>query len=163
MIGPRSCGAYLFLNPSAHRDLLVDGSDALSLKSVKFGNANSLTIPITFQYRMTDYFGVGSVGLGNIGGIPSSNSSTNLEYTKTIGIDIYVNPLDKERFSFDLEVTARYYSRSLISKDIPVRTFEAALDDLSKTIKVVTPRTSRDTIIRQGRTFTKLTDVDNFI
>jgi CII-binding regulator of phage lambda lysogenization HflD len=150
LIGPASVGAYLFVNPNSHTDLIVNGSDAISYKDVQFGNANALTIPITFQYRMTDYFGTGSAGLGNIAGLQSSNSSTNLEYTKTIGIDVYVNPLDKERFSFDLEVTARYYSKSLITKDIPVRTFEAALDDLSKTIKVVTPRTSRDTIVRNG-------------
>jgi hypothetical protein len=158
LIGPRSCGAYLFLNPSSSSDLVVNGSDSLSLKSVQFGNSNALSIPITFQYRMTDYFGIGSAGLGNIGGLSSSNSGTNLEYTKTIGIDIYVNPLDKERFSFDLELTARYYSKSLITKDIPVRTFEAALDDLSKTIKVVTPRTSRDQLIKGGRDYTRFVD-----
>ena len=150
LIGPASVGAYLFINPNSHSDLVVNGSDAISLKDVQFGNANALTIPVTFQYRMTDYYGLGSAGLGNIAGLPSSNSSTNLEYTKTIGIDIFANPLEKDRFSFDLEVTARYYSKSLITKDIPVRSFEAALDDLSKTIKVVTPRTSRDTIIRTG-------------
>lgn len=150
LIGPRSVGAYLFLNPSSHSDLRVDGSDALSLKQVKFGNSNSLTIPVTFQYRMTDYFGVGSAGLGNVAGILQSNANTNLEYTKTIGIDIFLNPLDQERFSFDLELTARYYSKSLISKDIPARSFEAALDDLANTIKVVTPRTSRDTLVNQG-------------
>ena len=99
---------------------------------------------------MTDYFGLGDTGLGNVGGDSSANSSTNLEYTKTIGMDIYANPIDKDRFSFDLEITSRYYSKSLITKDIPVRTFETALDDLTKTIKVVTPRTSRDQLIRGG-------------
>jgi hypothetical protein len=154
LIGKKSCGAYLFVNPSKHSDLIVDGSDSLSLKNIQFGTNSALNIPITFQYRMTDYFGLGDTGLGNIGGDPSSNSSTNLEYTKTIGVDIYTNPIDKERFSFDLELNARYYSKSLITKDIPVRTFETALDDLTKTIKVVTPRTSRDKILRSGRNFT---------
>lgn len=158
LIGPRSCGAYLFVNPSVHGDICVNGSDALSLKSVQFGNSSALSVPITFQYRMTDYYGLGSVGLGNVGGQLNSNSGTNLEYTKTIGLDIYVNPLDKERFSFDLEITARYYSKSLITKDVPVRTFEAALDDLSQTIKVVTPRTSRDQLIKGGRDFTRFND-----
>lgn len=153
LIGPKSCGSYLFINPSSHSDLVVNGSDSLSLRTVSFGTNTSLNIPVTFQYRMTDYFGLGSQGLGNVGGNPSSNTSTNLEYTKTIGIDIYSNPIDKERFSFDLEITARYFSKSLITKDIPVRTFETALDDLTKTIKVVTPRTSRDKLIRQGKQF----------
>jgi len=150
LLGPRSVGCYLFVNPSTHTDLVVNGSDSISVKSVNFGNANSISVPVTFQYRMTDYYGIGNVGLGNVGGLPTANSSTNLEYTKTLGIDIYANPLDKNRFSFDLEVTSRYYSKSLITKDIPVRSFESAMDDLSKTIKVVTPRTSRDSIVRSG-------------
>jgi hypothetical protein len=150
LIGPKSCGAYMFLNPNSHKDLVVNGSDSLSLKTISFGTNTALNIPVTFQYRMTDYFGLGDAGLGNVGGNPTANSSTNIEYTKTIGIDIYSNPIDKERFSFDLEVTARYYSKSLITKDIPVRSFETALDDLTKTIKVVTPRTSRDVSIKSG-------------
>ena len=150
LLGPKSVGAYLFVNPNSHVDMRVDGSDAISYKDVKFGNTNSISIPVTFQYRMTDYFGVGDTGLGNVKGDPSSNSGTNLEYTKTIGIDVYPNPLDKERFSFDIEVSARYYSKSVITKDIPSRTFETALDDLTKTIKVVTPATSRDQAFKNG-------------
>lgn len=155
LLGPKSVGAYLFVNPNSHIDMRVNGDDAISYKDIKFGNVNSISIPVTFQYRMTDYFGVGDLGLGNVKGDPSSNSGTNLEYTKTIGIDIYPNPLDKERFSFDLEVTARYYSKSVITKDIPTRTFETALDDLTKTIKVVTPTTSRDQTIRSGSSTSK--------
>jgi hypothetical protein len=155
LLGPKSVGAYLFINPNSHIDMRVNGDDAISYKDIKFGNTNSISIPITFQYRMTDYFGVGDLGLGNVKGDPTSNSGTNLEYTKTIGIDIYPNPLDKERFSFDVEVTARYYSKSVITKDIPSRTFETALDDLTKTIKVVTPTTSRDQTIRSGSSTSK--------
>jgi hypothetical protein len=155
LLGPKSVGAYLFINPNSHIDMRVNGDDAISYKDIKFGNTNSISIPITFQYRMTDYFGVGDLGLGNVKGDPTSNSGTNLEYTKTIGIDVYPNPLDKERFSFDVEVTARYYSKSVITKDIPSRTFETALDDLTKTIKVVTPTTSRDQTIRSGSSTSK--------
>ena len=155
LLGPKSVGAYLFVNPNSHVDMRVNGDDAISYKDIKFGNTNSISIPITFQYRMTDYFGVGDLGLGNVKGDPTSNSGTNLEYTKTIGIDLYPNPLDKERFSFDVEVTARYYSKSVITKDIPSRTFETALDDLTKTIKVVTPTTSRDQTIRSGSSTSK--------
>jgi hypothetical protein len=155
LLGPKSVGAYLFINPNSHVDMRVNGDDAISYRDVKFGNTNAITIPVTFQYRMTDYFGVGDLGLGNVKGDPTSNSGTNLEYTKTIGIDLYPNPLDKERFSFDIEVTARYYSKSVITKDIPSRTFETALDDLTKTIKVVTPTTSRDQTIRSGSSTSK--------
>jgi hypothetical protein len=144
LIGPRSVGAYLFLNPNSHKNIIVDGSESISVKNISLGNSNAISIPVTFQYRMTDYFGSGDSGLGNVGGIPSAGPNTNIEYTKTIGLDIYSNPLDKERFSFDIEITARYYSKSLISKDIPSRTFESAIDDLNNTLKVLNPQTSRD-------------------
>jgi hypothetical protein len=93
---------------------------------------------------MTDYYGDGSSGFGNLAGNLNSLRGSNLTYTKTIGIDIYSNPLMKERFSFDIELTARYYSRTIVTNDIPTRTFEAALDDLNGTIKTITPRTSRN-------------------
>jgi len=143
-IGPASVGAYLFLNPNDYPSLIVDGSESISVKNLGSGNSNAITIPVTFQYRMTDYFGVGDDGIGNIGGIINAGPNTNLEYAKTIGIDIYSNPIDGERFSFDLEISARYFSKSLISKDIPVRSFEAAIDELNNTVKTVSARTSRD-------------------
>lgn len=146
LLGPRSVGCYLFLNPSSSSDIRVEGNDSLSFKTVQFGNNNAFNIPVTYQYRMTDFFGDGTVGLGNVAGDPNSNASTNLEYVKTIGIDIYYNPLDKERFSFDLEISARYYSKTLATKDVPSRTFEVALDDLNQTIKNIVPNTSRDVI-----------------
>jgi hypothetical protein len=93
---------------------------------------------------MTDYFGVGSVGVGNVAGVRNFSKNANLVYTKKIGFDIYSNPINKERFSFDLEITARYYSRTIVGKDLPSRTFDTALDDLNKTIKSITPRTTRN-------------------
>jgi hypothetical protein len=152
LLGPKSVGAYLFLNPSDSSDIRVNGNDSLSFKTVPFGNNNAFSIPVTFQYRMTDFFGDGTVGLGYVGGDPNSNSSTNLEYVKTVGIDIYYNPLDKEKFSFDLELSARYYSKSLNGKDVPSRTFEVALDDLNQTIKNITPNTSRDVTTNRNLT-----------
>lgn len=143
LIGPLSCGAYLFANVKAHDAVTVTGSDSQSYKKVRFGTRDSITVPVTFQYRMTDYFGSGDVGLGNVGGDPFAGTNKNIVYVKTIGFDIYSNPVDRERFSFDLEVTARYYSNSLVSKDTPLRTFENAFDDLSQSLNL-TPGTSRD-------------------
>ena len=144
LIGRKSTGAYLFLNPNSYDDLVVDGSDSLSYKTIKFGDTNTISIPVTFQYRMTDYFGDGANGLGNVGGVRGTSKGANLTYTKTIGIDIYSNPINKERFSFDIEVTARYYSRTLAGAALPGRTFQAALNDLTGTLTTVNPRTSRD-------------------
>ena len=147
LIGPRSTGSYLFLNPNSHADLVVNGNGYNSQKEVQFGPSNAISIPVIFQYRMTDFYGVGTVGIGNIGGDPSI---TNLQYSNTIGIDIFSNPVQRDVFSFDLNVIARYYSTTTVSKDVPSRTFESAIDDLTRTIKISTPSTSRDTTIRQG-------------
>jgi hypothetical protein len=143
LIGPRSTGAYLFLNPNSHNDVVVDGSDALSIRQITFGDSNTISIPVTFQYRMTDYFGDGDNGIGNIAGKRTFTRSENITYTKTIGIDLYSNPLNKDRFSFDLQVSARYFSKTIGTKDIPTKTFESALDDLNQTIKTIRPTTSR--------------------
>ena len=143
LIGPLSCGAYLFPNPKSHADITVVGSDSQSYKKVRFGTRESVVIPVTFQYRMTDYFGSGDVGLGNVGGDPFAGTDKNILYAKTIGFDIYSNPVDRERFSFDLEVSARYYSKSLVSKDTPLRTFENAFDDLTQSLNL-TPGSGRD-------------------
>lgn len=134
LIGPRSCGSYLFFAPNDTDTIYVGGADSLSKKLLKFGASAALTFPIVFQYRMTDYFGFGTSGVGKIGGEPS-DSIVNLEYTKAIGFDIFSG--DNEKFSFDLEISARYSSRSYSSTDVPSRTFENSLDDLSNTINIL--------------------------
>jgi hypothetical protein len=144
LLGKKSTGAYLFLNPNSYNDLVVDGSDSLSFRTIKFGDTNAISIPVTFQYRMTDYFGDSYNGLGNLGGVRGTSNGANLTYTKTIGIDIYSNPINKERFSFDIEVSARYYSKTLAGAAIPGRTFQAALNDLTGTLQTVIPSTSRN-------------------
>ena len=151
LLGPKSVGAYLFLNPSSHSDLVVNGTDALSLRRIGFGDTQSISIPITFQYRMTDYFGAGDSGLGNIGGKLGATKNENLSYTKRIGIDIYSNPINKERFSFDLEISARYYSRTIVGKDLPQRTFPIAIDELNNTWKTTRPTVTRNEVPIENR------------
>lgn len=131
LIGPRSCGSYLFLAPNEHSILTVDGADSLSIKKIPFGSSSSIAIPLIFQYRMTDYFGFGSSGLGKIGGDPTG-SLNQLEYSKSIGIDIFSNK--DEKFSFDIEVTSRYSSKSFSTTETPIRTFENSIDDLNKNV-----------------------------
>ena len=140
LLGRNSCGAYLFLSPSNNTGAInVDGTNQLSIKNLEFGSKNSINIPVIFQYRMTDYFGDGNVGLGNIGG-DETNTTTQLEYTKKIGIDIYSN--QSERFSFDLQVTARYRSRSLQLQDVPSQSLTNVVDDLTRTVRILNPRLS---------------------
>jgi len=148
LLGPNSCGAYLFMSPPNNTGAInVNGSNKLSIKTVQFGSENAVTIPIVFQYRMTDYFGDGTSGIGNVGGDPTGTTNQ-VEYTKTIGIDIYSN-ID-ERFSFDIEISARYRSKSLQLQQVPSRDLENVVDDLTKTIKFLNPRLSNVTSNRSG-------------
>jgi len=103
LLGGKSCGSYLFLNPINKDSLIVDGDNKFGRKRIPTGNG--FTIDVTFQYRMTDYYGLGTTGTGRVGGIITSTLN-NLTYAKQIGIDIF--DADDEQFSFDLEVFAKY-------------------------------------------------------
>lgn len=109
LIGPDTCTSYLYLNPQNHNQIQVDG-DSRNSSLVVSGNG-VISIPLTFQYRMTDYFGDGSEGTGRILGDPtiSTVSKTNLNniyQANRIGIDIWNNK--NEPVSFDIEIYATY-------------------------------------------------------
>ena len=149
LLGPNSCGAYLFMSPINNTGAInVDGANQLSIKALEFGSKNSLSIPIVFQYRMTDYFGEGSEGIGSINGDPSGTTNQ-LEYTKRLGIDIYSN--QTERFSFDIQITARYRSKSLQLQEVPSRNLENVVDDLTRTVRILSPRLSGVSAESQAR------------
>ena len=137
LVGPRSVGAFLFMNPKEISGIRTDGNDSNSTKSVKFGAESAIIIPITFQYRMTDYSGVGTDGIGNVGG--KNIKDENLEYTKSLGIDIYHSILDKSKLSFDLVINAKYKSKLFTQSIVPERTFENVINDLTKTVKGANP------------------------
>ena len=111
LLGGRSCGSFLFLSPINLNTLRVEGDTKRSRKQVnaKVGNLDSsgaLSVDVTFQYRMTDYFGNDSSSdIGRVGG-QAKLKFPNLTYTKKIGLDIF----DKhdQQFSFDIEVFAKY-------------------------------------------------------
>jgi len=122
LIGKNTCGAYLYMAPSTIDQLLVDGTDVRASKFIQNGDGNGLEIPVTFQFRMTDYFGEGNTGTGIIGGYDSSATSqltkkakkVNLAYTRKIGLDVYVR--NETTFSFDLQLSAKYQRESLAQK-----------------------------------------------
>lgn len=105
LIGQYTCGSYLYIAPSSYLDILVDGTDYKSTKSIDYGSENAIEIPFIFQHRMTDYYGVGSAGIGRIGG---TTDIVNLTFSKKMGIDIMSE--DSSVFSFDIQVTAKYKS-----------------------------------------------------
>ena len=104
LIGKYSCGAYLFLGPPTGSLIQVEGSTALASRYVKQGVANSINVPLIFQFRATD-------NLGYIGGYRLSGNPSNIIYQKKIGIDIQVR--NSAPFSFDLVATGSYKKQTL--------------------------------------------------
>ena len=105
LLGGRSCGSFLYISPLNPSSLVVDSSNKSGKKLIPGGSANAVSIDLVFQYRMTDYYGPKSTGIGRIGGV-LDNTFTNLIYAKKIGIDII--DFGSNDFKFDIEVTAKY-------------------------------------------------------
>lgn len=122
LIGKNTCGAYLYVAPTTIDQLLVDGTDVRASKFIQNGEGNGIEVPVTFQFRMTDYFGEGNTGSGIIGGYDSSSitqltpktKKINLSYIRKVGVDIYVR--NETTFSFDVQLTAKYQRESLSQK-----------------------------------------------
>lgn len=110
LIGKNTCGCYMFLGADVEDSLYV-GSNIYNVgKIIKQGSANAIRIPVIFQYRMTDFYGAGTTGVGVIGGYGSSVAN-NLTYAKRMGFDILIK--DQELFSFDIRIDAQYKAKSV--------------------------------------------------
>jgi hypothetical protein len=106
LIGKYSCGSYLYMAPSSHYPIQVEGSTSLATKTLSPGTENAIVIPVLFQMRCQDK-------LGFVGGFRNSGTIRNVTYTKKIGIDIKVS--NEEVFSFDLSVSGSYTKSALAS------------------------------------------------
>jgi len=107
LLGGRSCGSFLYMSPIDTESLVVNGNNSFANKVVEFGEDGIVSIDLTFQYRMTDYFGDGSGGTGKIGGL-YTNTIDNITYAKKIGLDVIDS--NGNNFMFDVEVFAKYKS-----------------------------------------------------
>ena len=145
-LGKQSCGSYLFISADNHENIQVAGDSIQSYENIQFGQQNAVSVPLVFQYRMTDYFGVttGS-GLGNIGG-DSTGSTVNLTYTKRIGFDLFPN--NSDAVQFDIQVSAKYRSDRLSIDNFPTATVTKGLNDLEKVIATLQPSLTQTTISR---------------
>jgi len=151
LLGEYSCGCYLFMSPIDHEYTQVDGDSKASFKSLKAGAENSINIPITFQYRMTDYYGQGSGkngGLGNVNGILVTQNSQNIKrndnanptYKKKIGIDIYTGTLNNPTVTqFDLEFSAKYKKDTFTLQSFTNTQVSNAVSKLESTLTKVAP------------------------
>lgn len=138
-LGKASVGSYMFIAPSDEDTLSVNGDDSLSTKLIEFGPNNSIRIPLVFQFRMTDYAGVGDSGIGFIGG-DSTGATKDITYSKRMGFDIITHDGNNEdRFSFDIECFAKYRSNKLNLGKLPIRDISLALNDITKNLGSTTP------------------------
>lgn len=139
LLGKNTCGSYLFISPDEHASIQVSGDSIQSNKIIQFGSTNSVNVPITFQYRMTDYFGAGSGSLGGTGNIAgdSTAATTNLTYAKKIGFDIWTS--SDNVFQFDVEFFSKFRSDNLNIDVFPAATVTKGLVDLEKVISNLRP------------------------
>jgi len=148
-LGKQSCGSYLFISADNHLNIQVDGDSIQSREVIQFGQQNAVSIPLVFQYRMTDYFGtVSGSGLGNVGG-DSTGSTVNLTFAKKIGFDLYPNNSDVVQF--DIEVSAKYRSDRLTLDVFPKATVTKGLNDLEKVVAGLRPSLTQTRVNRQIR------------
>ena len=138
----------LLISSDNHENIQVDGDAIQSVENVQFGQQNAISVPLVFQYRMTDYFGVttGS-GLGNIAG-DSTGSTVNLTYAKRIGFDLFPNNSDVVQF--DIQVSAKYRSDRLSIDNFPKATVTKGLSDLEKVVATLQPSITQTSITRNA-------------
>lgn len=106
LVGKYTCGAYLYMAPVSHSSIQVEGTTALAKKDLLFGEENSITVPIVFQFRTLDK-------LNYVGGFRIGNQPRNIVYSKKIGLDIKVR--NEELFSFDIVVSGAHRKDNLVS------------------------------------------------
>jgi hypothetical protein len=110
LVGQKSVGATMYVAMNDFSSFQVAGVDSSSSKEIYSGEADSILLPIVFQYRMTD-------ALGNINGTSSINANANFEYSKKLGFDLLIN---NKIFSFDVEIYAKYKATSTANQKLNV-------------------------------------------
>jgi hypothetical protein len=110
LVGQKSVGATMYVAMNDFSSFQVAGVDSSSSKEIYSGEADSILLPIVFQYRMTD-------ALGNINGTSSINANANFEYSKKLGFDLLIN---NKIFSFDVEIYAKYRATSTANQKLSV-------------------------------------------
>lgn len=99
MVGRYTCGAFLY--PYINKPNLIQVVGNTTVSTLIINKESELLIPIIFEYRMMDR-------LGKVNGESEQLLlSNNLTYSKTIGVDMYLN---NSLFKFDLKVSANFRS-----------------------------------------------------
>jgi hypothetical protein len=104
LVGKYTCGAYLTMFPNSYEIVSVAGNHPLlSVRSVATGTVKAINIPIVFQYRCSD-------ALRYIGGYRKNENLNQVQYTRTVGIDVFIK--DASPFSFDLTTSVKYQNET---------------------------------------------------
>lgn len=114
LIGKNTCTSYLYPSVSSRDILQVNGDSANSQQVV--ASQDSIAVPLVFQARMTDYYGVNDNDTGHYMGDASITSPSGLRVANRIGFDIGTGRNGEVR-SFDLEVYADYSNSGNISSN----------------------------------------------
>lgn len=110
LVGQNTVGSVLMSSINSIQSFQVQGIDTASSKEIYAGENDSIMIPITFQYRMTD-------ALGNPNGLTSLTQNANFEYSKKLGFDLL---LAGKKFSFDVQVSAKFRPTSISNNGIGI-------------------------------------------
>jgi hypothetical protein len=150
LLGKHTCGSYLFISADDHQVIQVDGDSIQSAKIIQFGSSNSINVPIVFQYRMTDYYGIGSGSSGGGGNVIGdlTGATTNLTYAKKVGFDIWTN--GNNVYQYDIELFAKYKSDNLNIDVFPAATVTKGLVDLEKVISTLRPSINQNAVSGGG-------------
>ena len=102
-VGSGTCDSFLFLSPNNHQSIQVSGDNQAS---EWINRETSITVPLVYQYRMTDY-------KGNIFGSTNKLQEydsvvKNTKYANIIGIDIWSDILSEKPKQFDIVVYSTY-------------------------------------------------------
>lgn len=132
LLGGKSCGSYMFIAVNNETSLQTNGDDDLSSIKIQIGQNNAIQVPLVYQYRMTDFAGVGTNGLGFIAG-DCTGTTKDVTYSKRMGFDMKL--INNDMFKFDIEIFSKYRSNNLNIDKVPRRDVRLAIEDLRQTLK----------------------------
>lgn len=145
--GKDTCNSYLFLSPTNHESIQVEGDTANS--SAVINTNESIRVPIVYQYRMTDFE-------GNIFGVQglkvTDDRVKNTKFANIIGIDIWTDVSSDEPKQYDIIVYSTYGSSSIV--DI-TKTENTSTQSLTNAAKNVTTKLS--SLVKQSKSTSKPT------
>lgn len=97
-IGPLSCGSFAYPNVD-DMSILKMGESARARKSIS--NGQTITIPISLEYRMFDYSGM-------LDGQYADAASNNIQYANVLGFDLWKSLNYDDLSSYDIKFVFKY-------------------------------------------------------